>query len=98
MDKLRLAYNYICGTNFAYLLVLGLVVKALVSDVSYATFLLTIPVLSFEGYKLYIKSKTPDPIMLDAEVRKELDNIKSKLNANTFEKGLKSQTPTQRYF
>lgn len=84
--------------NFAYLLTLGLMIKALIFDISYAAFLLTIPVLVFEGYKLYLKSKTPDPIALDAEVRKELDNIKSKLNANTFEKGLASTSPTKRYF
>ena len=72
MDRFKAVYAYLCGTNFAYFLILGLVVKALVSDISIATFLLSIPVLGFESYKLYLKSKTPDPIVIDAEVRKEL--------------------------
>lgn len=89
----------ISGTNFAYLLILALVVKSIVSDVSYAAFLLTIPVLGFESYKLYLKSKAPNQVVLDAEMRKELDNIKSKLNANAFEKGLTAaSTPNKRYF
>jgi hypothetical protein len=91
-------FKALSGMNFAYLLVLALMVKALVADISYPIFLLTIPILTFEGYKLYIKSKQPDPVVIDAEVRKELDNIKSKLNATTFEKGLSAQKPVQRYF
>jgi hypothetical protein len=99
MNRLKSAYAYLCGTNFAYLLILGLVVKALIHDVSYASFLLTLPILGFESYKLYIKTKTVDPVVLDGEIRKELDNIKAKLNANTLEKGLNSPTtPIKRYF
>lgn len=98
MDRLKSFFSYIYGMNYAYLLVLALMVKAIVSDVSYASFLLTIPVLAFEGYKLYLKAKTPSPVVLDAEMRKELDNIKSKLNATTFEKGLGSVAPAKRYF
>lgn len=98
MNKFRSLYNYACGINFAYLLVLGLVIKALVSDVSYATFLLTIPVLGFESYKMYLKSKAPDAVAINQEVMSELDKLKAKVNANTFEKGL-SQTPgNKRYF
>jgi hypothetical protein len=99
MNRLKLAYAYLCGTNFAYLLILALVVKALIHDVSYASFLLTLPVLGFESYKLYLKHKTPDPIVIDEQIRKELDNIKAKLNANTLEKGINAPTtPMKRYF
>jgi hypothetical protein len=96
MEKLRAVYNYASSLNFAYLLILGLLGKALISDVSYATFLLTIPVLGYEGYKLYIKSKTPDAVVLDAELRKELDNIKSKINAGNMDKGVNAMP--KRYF
>lgn len=96
MDFFRQAYSRLSSYNYTHLLVLGLVIKAIVSDVSIATFLLTIPVLAFESYKMYLKSKVVSPIELDAEVRKELDNIKSKLNAQTLEKGLKA--PVSRYF
>lgn len=96
MDFFRLLYTRLSSVNFAHLLVLGLVVKALASDISYAAFLLTVPILAFEAYKLYIASKKPDAVKLDAELVKELDNIKAKLNAQTLEKNVKS--PMTRYF
>lgn len=99
MARLKALYSYLCGSNFAYLLILGLVVKALIHDVSYATFLLTLPILGFESYKLYIQTKKPDPVAIDESIRKELDNIKAKLNANTLEKGINAPTtPMKRYF
>ncbi len=99
MARLKALLRQIAGLNLAYLLILGLVVKALVSDISIATFLLSIPILSYEAYKLYLKHKTPDPVVVDAEIRKELDNIKSKLNANAFNKGIDAAaTPSKRYF
>lgn len=95
MDRFK---SILLGANYAHLLVLGLVIKAIAFDVSYASFLLTIPVLGFEAYKLYIKSKKVEPFVLDAEVRKELDNMKSKLNATTLEKSLIPTAQTKRYF
>lgn len=89
MNFIRSAYHYLCGTNFAYALVLALVIKAIVSDVSFATVFLTVPVLVFEAYKAFMASKKPNPIELDEELRKEIDNIKSKLNAQTMEKNVK---------
>lgn len=96
MEKLRAVFKYISGINLAYILVLALMIKAVISDVSYPTFLLTIPILCFEGYKLYIKSKKPDPVVFDAELRKELENIKSKVNANSLDKNINA--PMKRYF
>jgi hypothetical protein len=96
MLKLRSAYNYLCSLNYTHILVCGLVLKSIIFDVSYASFLLTIPFLTYDAYRLYIKMKTPEPIELDAELRKELDNIKSKLNAGSMEKNI---APTvKRYF
>lgn len=104
MEKLRASYNYISNINFAYVLVLGLLSKALILDVSYATFLITVPVLAFEGYRLYIKSKTPEPIQHDLAIIKrfdqfqeDLDKVKSKVNANNLEKNI-SSGPAKRYF
>ncbi len=96
MERLRLAYNCLKTFNFSHFLVLALMVKALVSDISYATFLLTVPVLAYEAYKLYLKSKQPDPVRISAEVQKEVDQMKAKLNALSMEKSVKP-TPT-RYF
>ena len=98
MEKLRSFYAYLCGTNFAYLLILALVVKAIISDVSYATFLLTLPVLGFESYKLYIKHKTPDPVIINEEIRGELDKLKAKVNAGQFQKGMDAASQNKRYF
>lgn len=89
MDFLRSLYNKVSSLNLAHLLVLGLVIKAIASDISIASFLITLPVLAFEGYKLFVKTKQPDPVKINEEVVKELDNIKSKLNANTMEKSVK---------
>ena len=103
MEKLRSAVKYLFGMNFAHLLVLALVVKAIVADVSYATFLLTIPVLSYEGYKLYLKSKNPSPIQINETIAKrldahkeELEAIKSKLKAETLNQNINN--PIKRYF
>lgn len=96
MEKLRAAYNYLSTRNYTHFLLLALLLKGLIADISYSTVLLTVPILLFQAYQLYIKSKKPDPIVLDAEVRKELDNIKSKLNANNMEKNIPAAT--KRYF
>lgn len=96
MDKLRAFYARLLQTNYAYILVLALMGKALISDISISTFLLTVPVLAYEGYKLYLKNKKPDPVKISAEVQRELDQMKSKLNAVTAERSVKQ--PVQRYF
>lgn len=90
MEKLKNLAAKVSQLNAAYILVLLLILKALVSDISYPTFLICIPVLGFEAYKLYLASKKPDPIKLSAEVQKNLDNMNSKISALTVERGLKA--------
>jgi len=96
MDFFRSLYTRLSKYNVAHLLILGLVVKAIVQDVSYPAVLICIPILGYEAYKLYLKHKTPEPVKIDEAIVKELDNIKSKLNAQTFEKSVKPET--RRYF
>jgi hypothetical protein len=103
MDKLRSIYNYLSMRNYTHFLILGLLCKALIFDVSYATFLLTIPVLAYEGYKTYIKFKTPDPVQHDIAILKrfdalqeDLDRVKSKVNATSLDKNINAQV--KRYF
>lgn len=67
-------------------LALCLIIKALVLDVSYPTFLLLIPILGYEAYKLYLKSREPQKVVIDAEIRKELEQIKSKLSVVNMDK------------
>jgi len=98
MARLKAIYSYLCGTNFAYLLILGLVVKAIISDISVATFLISIPILGFESYKMYLKSKKPDPVVINEEIRTELDQIKAKLNAGQFQKAMDASSTNKRYF
>ncbi len=98
VEKLRSLYAYLCGSNLAYALILALVVKAIISDVSYATFLLTIPVLGYESFKLYLKAKKPDPIVINNEVMDRLDKLQAKVNAGAFEKNIIPTAPAKRYF
>lgn len=95
-EKLQTALKYFSGINLAHTLVLALVVKAIVSDVSFSAMLLTVPVLAYEAYNLYLKSKKPDPVILNEEVKKELDSVKGKLNALTMDKNV--QPVKSRYF
>ena len=103
MDFFRFLYTKVSQLNLSHLLVLGLVIKAIVSDISIPTFLISIPVLAYEGYKLYLKSKKPEPVQINEAIMKRLDAhkedveaIKAKLTAQTMEKNLKSPIP--RYF
>lgn len=96
MEKLKAIYKYVSALNYAYLLVLGLLAKALISDVSYATFLITVPILGFEAYKLYIKSKEPIPYIHDKAIMDELDKLKAKVNAQSLDKNINSVP--KRYF
>ncbi len=84
------------NVNYSYLLVLGLVVKAIVSPFSAGTFLIALPVLGYEAYKLYLKNKEPDPIQINHEIQREVDQIKAKLSSLTMEKNVKTQP--SRYF
>jgi hypothetical protein len=103
MDKFHLIYNYLSTRNYTYFLLLALLVKGLVADVSYSTVLLTVPVLCFEAYRIYIKMKTPEPVQIDMAIMKrfdqvqdDVDKLKSKVNANSFEKNIAAAP--KRYF
>jgi hypothetical protein len=93
MQKIK---SFLLGVNYAYLFALAVIVKAVVADISPAAMLVTAPILAYEAYKLYLKSKAPDPIRLNNELLRELDNLKAKINALSMEKSVKS-SPT-RYF
>lgn len=97
MDKYLNWAKSLSTLDYARILILALVAKALIFDISYATFLITIPVLSFEAYKLYLKARAPDPVKINDEVKREIDAIKTRLNANSLQKDLK-ETTAKRYF
>lgn len=84
-------------SDYARFLVVVTVAKAIVFDISYATFLITIPVLAFEAYQIYLKAKAPDPVKINEEVKRELDAIKTRLNASSLQKDL-TPAQTKRYF
>ncbi len=85
------------GTDLARGLALCLVLKALILDVSYATVLLLVPLMGYEGYKLYLKSKKPDPFQMDEAIRKELEAVKTRLSAINMEKNMVPQTPKRHW-
>lgn len=82
--------------NPALFLVAAIAVKAIAFDVSVAAMLVVVPLLGFEGYKLYLKQKHPEPIRFTVEMQKEIDAIKSKINLLSVEKSIKQ--PPSRYF
>ena len=96
LTKVKLGLSRLSGTNFAHTLVLALVGKAIISDVSPSAMLITVPVLGYEAYKLYLKSKKPEPAQIQEEVKKELELVKSKLSALTMDKNVVPQKT--RYF
>ncbi len=95
-EKVLTLIKSISGTNIAYTLVLGLVAKSLFVDPGYSTVCLLIPFLGFEAYKLYLKSKTPDPVRISSEVQKELEQLKSKLSALSVSQSV--EPSKRRYF
>lgn len=97
MDKFHIAYNYLSTRNYTHFLLLALLAKGLVSDVGYSTVLLTVPILLFDAYRIYIKSREPIAIVHDKAIMDELDKLKAKVNANSMEKNL-SAAPAKRYF
>lgn len=82
--------------NPTLVLVAAIAIKAVALDVSVAAMLVTVPLLAYEAYKLYLAQKLPNPVLISEEMRKELDNIKSKLNLLHVEKSLKP--PQSRHF
>lgn len=88
--------DYVAGMNIAHLLVLGLIGKSLFTTLPATAVALTVPILGFEAYRLYLKSKSPDPVRINAEVQKELDQVKSKLTALTMKENI--EPAKKRYF
>ncbi len=82
--------------NWPYILVLGLIVKAICSEFSAGTFLIALPVVAYEAYKLYLKHKEPDPVKINAEVQADINAMKAKLSALTLNQNIKEQP--KRYF
>ena len=95
-EKVLTFISSISGTKIAYTLVVGLVAKSLFVEPGYSTACLLIPFLSFEAYKLYLKSKTPDPVRINAEIQKELELVKSKLTALSVSQSV--EPSKRRYF
>lgn len=99
MDKYYSMLNKFVGTDLARGLALALVLKALIFDVSYATVLLLVPLLGYEGYKLFLKSKKPDPFQMDTEIRKELEAVKTRISALNMEKSMAAASaPIKRHW
>lgn len=95
-QKLQAALKYLSGMNLAHALVLAIVAKAIFIDVSLSTVLLTIPVLGYEAYQLWLKAREPKPVEINHEVQKELEQLKGKLAALTMDKNVKPSV--SRYF
>ncbi len=96
LEKLASLKAYLTASNIAYTLILSLLAKSLIVAPSIEVALIMVPVLGYEGYKMFLKSKTPDPVRINAEVQKDLDQLKSKLSALSMRDSVAE--PKKRYF
>lgn len=92
MELFNHVKSYLTTLDVTKSLILALVVKAIVFDVSYASSLLVVPILGYEAYKRYLKSKAPDPVRLNAELLAKIENIQSKLSAVNLDKSVITTT------
>lgn len=88
MGLLNRIKSYLVDLDVTKSLILALVAKSVIFDVSYASALLLLPILGFESYKLFLKSKAPDPVRLNAELLAKIENIQSKLSAANLDKSV----------
>lgn len=86
MELFARVKTYLVDLDVTKTLILLLVLKAIALDVSFSSSALLIPILGFEGYKLFLKSKAPDPVRINDALQQRLDRIESKVSAVTLEK------------
>jgi hypothetical protein len=76
-------------------MMLALLLKGLILGVGYPDFLVVTSILAFEGYKLHLKSKAPDPVRLNAEVQSKLDAINNKISSMNMQQTVKKTSETR---
>lgn len=96
MQRLKVLLAKLSGTNLAALVFFSLATKATVFNITLPEALAFLCACAVYGFHSYLKSKQPDPIRINSEVQKELDNIKGAMSALKLEKNISSQA--KRFF
>lgn len=80
--------DFILGTNFAMLGFVAYVSKLVLSGASLSDALVITAISALYGYTLYLRHKSPDPVRIDSEIEKRLNNIASHVDALRLGKGI----------
>ena len=92
MEKVK---NFLYGTNFALLVFLSLATKSLIFNTSLSETLAFGFACAVYGYGQYLKSKQPEPVRINKEIKQEIDNLKGAMNAIKMDKTI---SKAQKYF
>lgn len=85
-QRLYSLYEFVVGTNFAYPAFVGFLAKVLIFSATTQDAAIFISLSTLFGYCQYLKSKRIEPVRISQEVQKQVDDMKSKLNALQMEK------------
>lgn len=96
MNRLKMFWPRLPSFNLPALAFLALATKAVVLNISLADAMAFLCACGVYGYQCYLKSKQPDPVRINAEVKQELDNLKGALSAIKLEKNMSAQA--KRFF
>lgn len=96
MDRLKAVYARLVGTDIATLAFIALSIKACAINIDYPEAMALACASAVYAYKAHLKSKRPDPIRINQEVKTELDNLKGAVNALKLEKTIPAGKP--KYF
>lgn len=100
MEKLKnMAYtvkNSLLGINFALIAFIFYVSKIIIHGAALTDAIVIFPIIALYAYTLYLKSRTPAPMQLNAEVQSQINEIQRQIRDAQMEKNLKR--PMKRYF
>jgi hypothetical protein len=92
MDKIKKALNkakaFILGTNFAMIGFVAFLSKIVLITPNISDAIIMFAVCGLYGYTLYLKHKTPDPVRVNNELEKRLNDMNSHINALKLERGM----------
>lgn len=87
------------GIDFAPYVLTSFLAKGFVTSFSYPDVAVCALLISAAGFRAYLSAKAPKKIEIDAEIRAELDTIRSAVTAIRMERGLSQAQPSrQKHF
>ena len=96
MEKLKnlsiLFKNAVFGMNFALFILLSYTFHAIYRGAVLADAFIFIAASALYGYTLYLKSKKPEPIQINAEVQAQINEIQKRIRDTQMENNIKPRT------